>query len=303
MNPLFYPLRASALISALLIVAIVATMASLIMLHMQLNIARSQAVFDRDKALLLASRADVWAQRHLRQSLTEYLKTHQAEKANMVSPTFVIGNAKIQARLSDAEARLNINTFAGQAPLLRFSRFLKQVAKDITPRQQQTVSNALFQWLSHGPQAFDELYLQQQPPFSAAHMPFMTVANFRYVHGMTDKLFKQLKPYITALPVTSTLNINTASAPVLASLSHHITRDLADAIIDYRHQHQGFINLKQFTDYPGLNLGKQVIANLSLVSDYFYLTISINYHQQHWIIRHLLKRQYNNHGIIVQQIW
>jgi general secretion pathway protein K len=54
------------------------------------------------------------------------------------------------------------------------------------------------------------------------------------VKGMSKEVLEQLRPYVTALPQGTRLNVNTASAEVLAALVEGMTLEEAHALVALR---------------------------------------------------------------------
>jgi general secretion pathway protein K len=77
-----------------------------------------------------------------------------------------------------------------------------------------------------------------------------------------------IEPYVTALPSGTTLNVNTASAVLLASLSDDIDLATAEALLDER-------GGASFADIDATFEGRvepDVLARIDGVSQYFLLT-------------------------------
>jgi general secretion pathway protein K len=105
----------------------------------------------------------------------------------------------------------------------RFIRLLQQF--DIPPEVAGGLTDALTDWLdadidTTGTEgAEDSYYVGLEPPYRAANGPMTSLSELRMVRGF-DKIerFDELLTHLTALPVRTPINVNTASREVLASL-------------------------------------------------------------------------------------
>ena len=67
--------------------------------------------------------------------------------------------------------------------------------------------------------AEDQIYTSQVPPYRTGNWPMMSPSELMNLPGFGADRYRKIAPYVTALPTaTATINICTASAPVLESL-------------------------------------------------------------------------------------
>jgi general secretion pathway protein K len=67
--------------------------------------------------------------------------------------------------------------------------------------------------------AEDQVYTSQTPPYRTGNWPMMSPSELMNLPGFGADRYRKIAPYVTALPTaTATINICTASAPVLESL-------------------------------------------------------------------------------------
>ncbi len=69
--------------------------------------------------------------------------------------------------------------------------------------------------------AEDSVYTGQNPPYLAANMPITRASEIMALPEFGAERYAKLKPYVTALPVGTPLNVCTASGIVLDSLSEN----------------------------------------------------------------------------------
>ena len=89
--------------------------------------------------------------------------------------------------------------------------------------------------------------------------------------GIEAEGYRALFPYVTALPSGTTLNVNTASAPVLASLSDDIDLAQAATLVEQRGAAE-FVDIQtQFAN----QLEPDVLGRINGTSRYFQLTATV----------------------------
>jgi len=93
-------------------------------------------------------------------------------------------------------------------------------------------------------QTGDQYYLAQPVPYRSAKRQFLHVSELRLLKGVSSDVYAQLAPYVSALPAPSTINLNTASVPVLMTLvtqgsstSVPMTQQSAQALWQQGHAH------------------------------------------------------------------
>jgi general secretion pathway protein K len=67
-----------------------------------------------------------------------------------------------------------------------------------------------------------------------ADLPMKDISELRLVHGIDLETYNRLLPHITALPINTVLNLNTASAEVLESLGQNIQSGLGKELVEER---------------------------------------------------------------------
>jgi general secretion pathway protein K len=88
------------------------------------------------------------------------------------------------------------------------------------------------------------------------------------INGFSPEIYEQIAPYVTALPRGTLLNVNTAPAAVLASLSDEITPQVAESLVEERAD-VGFASVT--TTFQGL-VSEEMLPHIDGVSDHFLLS-------------------------------
>jgi general secretion pathway protein K len=133
----------------------------------------------------------------------------------------------LQGELEDVQGRFNLNNLGAvltdgkqdPQPLEQFQRLLQLV--NLEPKWAGLARD----WIDAddipgSPDgAEDQIYTSQTPPYRTGNWPMMSPTELMNLPGFGADRYRKIAPYVTALPTAiATINICTASAPVLESL-------------------------------------------------------------------------------------
>jgi general secretion pathway protein K len=267
-----------ALITAVLVVAIVATVATTLALGEQVWFRQAQNMNNRAQAESLRAGALNFAAilltREGNKNKTDDLTDDWAKPV----PPIPVEDGMLAFKVEDEQGRFNLNNLVrnGQpstADIAIFQRLL--IAQGID----RGLSEALRDWLDQdgtvSPGGAEDIeYLSLPQPYRSANQPLQSVDELRLVKGFTAKAVKDLRPYVTALPVPTTVNVNTAPVQVLAALTN-LSASVLQPVLDSR-VNQPFADTAKFL--AQLPAGTTCPANLCDVkTGYFLVTIDIRY--------------------------
>lgn len=143
--------------------------------------------------------------------------------------------------------------------------------------------DALIDWIDPDDQtvsaygAEDSQYLVADPGYRAANQPFVSVTELRLIDGMTEETYEALRPHVAALPVSGAgINVNTATAEVLRSLSNELSEAQAASIIEKR-KDERFENVQDFLAQPELAGSGLKPTGLSVQTRFFEVVSRITY--------------------------
>lgn len=264
--------RGVALLTALLIVAVIASISTYLAWDITLEIRRTQNLIDQDRAYVLCRGAENWVALILQQDARKNPGVTYLDQnwATPLPPTH-IGDAVVSASVTDMQGRLNLNaidpgTALGTVALERVGRLLALHNAD--PR----LSGALADWVdpsgvqAAGFGAETGYYMTLVPPYRAANRPFVSPSSLRLVRGFDARLTAALDPEVAALPLGTTLNVNTASRNVLESLG--LSATTATAVIEQRLS-QPFQHITQFVEFVTVRKQQVNTAGLGVYSHFF----------------------------------
>jgi len=105
--------------------------------------------------------------------------------------------------------------------------------------------------------------------------------------GLELQDYGRLLPYVTALPVGTRLNVNTASEYVLASLSGDISLAAAESMIREQRGLNGFIDINNTFERL---LDQDLMPRIDAVSQHFLLVASVSISNTQTTMYSLLQR-------------
>lgn len=290
-NTLFAPKhsRGVALITALLVVALVTIIAVGMAARQQVDIRRAGNILDGDQAYLFTLGVESWAQGVLAQDFRDgQTKNKVSDTLNedwaTALPPIEVAGGKVAGKIEDLQGRFNLNNLwvnnaVSQPDLLVFQRLLANLHLD------PDLVYAVIDWIDVNvdqlPNGAEDLdYLDRKPSYRTANAPMVSSSELALVKGFTPEIVKALEPYVTALPLrapigtgspvplATPINVNTAPAPVLAALVANLDAAGAARLLDVR-EGKGFETITQFTDIVGAD---KVTARADISSNHFLVT-------------------------------
>lgn len=281
--PLFKYERGVALITALLVVALATVLAVEIVARERLDIRRTQNMIARDQAQAMALAGEAWA--------IDLLKTDQEENEidglqdNWAQPMLLppFEGATLQMWIEDLQGRFNLNNLA-QVPAdpqqavndLNYRRF-RTLLENLQAQHELEINpveliDSLLDWLDQDLQtrplgAEDSYYMSLDNPRRAANQLLISPTELRLVKGFTPELVRLLAPHVTALPESTSINVNTATLEVLRMLDSRLD-DGALERLDQMRREEAWESMEQFLQATELQTNFEQ-NGLGLSSQYF----------------------------------
>lgn len=281
MTPMAPRQSGSALILALLVVAIVATLASSILWRQELWIA--DIGMQREKAVLigLARSGTDWAQAILAEDARTSAIDHLGESWTQKIPLIPIDEGELGGFLDDQQGRWNLNNLVrnGKADPYQFEIMQRLLESLGLPGE---LAFALQDWMDSDGEssatggAEDDFYLSLRSPYRAANAMLSHVDELRLVRGFSPDVIEKLRPFVTALPEFSAINVNTAPREVLAALQQTYSDSDLDAVTSRRER----LPFRDLADFRG-TLKKSSFDTreglLTTASQYFQANVAAKY--------------------------
>ncbi len=286
-----------ALITALVVVAIAAGLAVAIAWQTTLDTRRTENLVQGDQAMEYALGAEAWAEEILARDGRKYQNvTALGQDWAQQLPPLPVQGGQIQGKIEDLQGRFNINSVTTTQGAAQFQLLLAALGQD------PTLASAVQQWLTGAPggvsDATDDYYSRLQPPYLTGSAPMQSVSELLLVKGITPAVYAQISPYLCALPAgtTTTVNINTASGPVLESQNKNISPDVASQLIGER-------GTAGFKDLSPLGAMSPPIPStgFGITSSYFLVTVVAQIGSTHVTLYSLLYRNGSNEVTAVRR--
>ncbi|MBV4458765.1 type II secretion system minor pseudopilin GspK [Pseudomonas sp. COR58] len=136
-----------------------------------------------------------------------------------------------------------------------------------------------------------------QPPA----LPMLrSLEDLRSVDGVDDAVVRKLAPYLTVIPANTWVNGNTATAPVLAAYVPGLSLERAQALINERDAGRWFINRGDFVNRLRLPQLEVTSVKVGITSDWFRLRGQARREQRRVSVEALLHRSQDR---LPQVIW
>lgn len=303
--------RGMAIISALLIAAVVAVIAAGMLTRQSVSTRSLEADQQRVQGRWVAfggleiSRQLLWDARQ-RDPLT---RLDQPWAQRLSAQGF-------EGRLEDEQGKFNLRTLVAnervdEAQVQAFQRLceLLGVNAGLSQRISQRVIASYRRLLNA------QIAETSKPAFdsgratspNAAHKPqnptlpmLRTLEDLRSVEGVNDAVIGKLAPYVTVIPAMTWLNGNTATAPVLAAYVPGLSLERAQALINERDAGRWFVNRGDFVNRLRMPQLELTSVKVGITSDWFRLRGEARRDQRRVSIEALLHRSQDR---LPQVIW
>lgn len=305
--PTLLAIRGSALIMALLIVALVALISTALMLRQQIDIYRTTQMISSEQAYMYALNMQQQAIAFLTHQYATEQKSHTPSTRwpQTLTPESIPGG-KVSAIIWDAQGRYNINNLQDKTNQASFVQLLLTVNPDFSMDDAQALAMAVTDWLADTKNANPDLtddYAHAESPYRAAHQLMLSASELRLIKGMNAQLYQQLEPNVIALPKNTLVNLNSTNATVLQSVLPSLDAATAEALIAQRDAQGPYSNMAQVTGND-LIRGKNINTNqLTLVSEFYLLQVTVQQNQQVLNFYSLLQTNMDNNKPNIDVLW
>jgi general secretion pathway protein K len=291
--------RGVAVLTAMLVVTLGTIIAVNLMWISSLDQRRTGAALAADQALLYLQGAEAWVGDILRQDQIESGESdHLGEIWAVELAPLPVDGGLISGRIEDLQGRFNLNNLitpqgeVDQIAKRQFERLLETLQLD------PGLATVVVDWLDNDSEAGfpsggeDATYAGMNPPYRTPNALITSSSELMANAGFDLEIYRQVAPYVTALPSGTRLNVNTASDVVLASLSDDIDLAGATALIEER----GGANFTDINLTFEDRVEPEVLGRIDGVSQYFLLTGSVALGTYQLTMYSLLER--DNSGLV-----
>jgi general secretion pathway protein K len=270
--------RGIAIVLAISVVAMAAMVAAAIMVSQSTWARQLELTAEHVQARAVLQAGADWARAVLSDDRRLSEVDHLGEPWALRLPPMPVENGELVGQIEDQQGLFNVNNLVTDgkvnvAQLEHFRRLLSILGLP-TP-----LAYTLADWIDADGQpqpqggAEDAYYLALDPPYLAANRPLIDIAELALVGGFDDGVRARLRPYITALPGATAVNVNTAPPEVLAAVIDGLDLGNAQALVAQRDRAY-FRDTGDFTK----RLPRDAVAaagDISVSSDYFMASLRV----------------------------
>lgn len=270
--------RGVAVVLAMSVVALAAIAATAIIVPQSIWMRQNQLTNEHVQAQVMVQVGVDWIRAVLSDDRRLSNVDHLGEAWALRMPVMPIEKGELASHIDDQQGMFNLNNLVQEGKvsatyLVRFKRLLALL------NLPGTLADALVDWMDadSAPQpqggAEDEYYLGLNPPYLASNRPLTDVAELALVRGFDSPTRARLRPFVTALPRFTPVNVNTAPPEVLAAMIEGLGINSARTLVEQR-QRTYFRDDADFIN----RLPQGAVAedsDVSISSDYFMATLRV----------------------------
>jgi general secretion pathway protein K len=287
--------RGAALIMALLVVALAATMATTLLWRQDLWLRQVETQRDLAQTRLLAAAGIQWASAVLAYDARTSSADHAGEAWAVKVPPSSVEGGEISGQMTDEQGKWNLNNLlsgSGEISAKNLEVFRRLLRLLQLPPE---LSDALADWLDADSDtspggAEDAYYLALSPPYRSANRALSEVDDLLRVRGFDANVVERLRSHVSALPGYDRVNVNTANSMVLAALLPDLSLAEVQQLIVQRDK----IPFNNFGDFRARLPRPEIAADpeqLDTRSRYFSVHIRARYGRTAVATEALLDRQ------------
>jgi general secretion pathway protein K len=230
--------RGVALLSVLLIVAIVSALLYHLLDRHSLVVAQTRQALAGNQALSYALGAEAYARQLLVEDWTDVeTRAFDALTEAWAQPLqpFEIDGGHLEVWIEDLEGRFNLNSLAAGDAGRSLQRLRELFA---AAGVQPELADAWKDWVDAdadvtGFGAEDGEYLMAEPPHRTPNQRAADASELMWLAALDAESYAKLEPLVVALPDSKLrINVNTANAPTLTALSSRIPLTRAEALVE-----------------------------------------------------------------------
>jgi general secretion pathway protein K len=269
-----------AIITALLVVMLAAGIAAFLLAQQSQALTRTARTAERAQAALYAAPTLDWARAALFQLQKSTPRVDLTQPWAQGLNAIPIDGAMAAGALRDDGGLFNLNNLvkngARSEPDVEIFRSLLTQLK-LNP----DLADAVVDWIDGNDEpsgsggAENATYLALPAPYRAANQNLLQVAELRRVRGFDQATLSRLMPFVTALPMRTPINLNTAPQEILAAIFPRLTGDDITALARQRLT-RPFADKAALTEYGKKFPAAPIDDSVDITSRFFSVTIAID---------------------------
>ena len=290
-------LKGAALIMALFVTAIIASVSAGLFSMVSTNLENEKNMISEQQAIITTLSLESFTKKYLNNKENRNNIVLAANNFSQKSPiNLPLERGNLEANIVDMGQCFNLNSLisisstgeetANQENLEFFKNLMKSLF--IQDQKIEEVSSAVIDWLDKDffPDSYlgveDDYYKNEKPSTLSSNQFFFDITEFRDVKGMTEEIFQKLKPYICVFNSFETkININSLNPfypNILVALSSNTLSDLEAINILNNKPLGGYSSISDFLNLQSIKTAfssKFSKSNLILETKYFILNTNL----------------------------
>lgn len=245
-----------ALLIVLLVVTLLAALLTEFAFSTLVDLRLTETFRDRTRAYYLAKGGVGFGRAILREDGNGYDARTELWGQGMAG--YPVGDGMVFVEITDLGGRLDLNrlvTPQGNIDVLFKGRLLR-LLKGFGAADPESLTDALIDWLDPDDKpeargAEQDHYLRLAEPYVCKNGPLDSVAELAMVDGFTPELLRRLEEHVT-VHGDARVNVNTASAELLAVLVEEMDDSAAAAIVE-RREAEPIESVEELRSLPGFD--------------------------------------------------
>lgn len=308
------------LATLILILALTLILGNIFYRH-QIDVSQATGSLHGDQAVLLAISGENWARDLLFAANDDSTTDHFDEDWAQAVPLMPVNGGTLSGCLVDLESRINLNNFASysnaslkaerQSTVMGLVKLWETLLRDRGFLVDQKRVPVIIDWLDKGDSLISPAGAEQSdyssfdPPRFPANTMVSDTAELAAMAGYSLAEVQRLKPWISALPEPTTINVNTAPVAVLMALSDGMGRDFVELVLDGR----PFLTLQDFYQAIDIQLrvGESAVAVrwpyklVDVKSDFFQLNLEVTLGQSKLEVKSIMHRRQSGPPAVIRR--
>ena len=289
--------KGAALIMALFVTAIIASISAGLFSMVSMNIENEKNMLSEQQAIVTTLSLESFTKKYLTQKENRTNLVLTANNFNQKSPiNLPLERGNLEANIVDMGQCFNLNSLilisATGEEIANTDNldFFKNLMKSLFIEEQkiEEISPAIVDWLDKDsfPDTYlgveDDFYKNEKISRLSSNQFFYDITELRDIKGVTEEIFQKLKPYVCVINSLNTkININSLNPfypNILVALSSNTLSDLEARNILNNKPLAGYSSVTNFLNLPEIKTSfssKFSKANLVLETNYFILNTNI----------------------------
>ncbi len=322
-----YRQKGVALITVMLIVALIAVLATQMTARLQLQMQRTTNIGSNQQAYWYAMGAEAFAKRILIQSFEDNAEvTHLGQIWAQGENTFPVAFGQISGEITDLHSCFNLNALRADdgssvkgatKPVARkaFEELLIALnIENVGSFEAESMADALSDWLDADESitgsggAEDSDYAAKEFPYLTANNYLASVGELRVIEHFNAEVIKKLKDYACVLPGSNLnkVNINTIAQdkPEILVAMLGISQNDASQALSAREE-EGFESVDEFFALSELSKAKisaDQKQQFAVKSEYFKLKTTASFNNSYFALNTIMQVDNKNNISVISRI-